>query len=338
MKVPTESTSGKRRCLKCILPEDFYGITFDEAGFCDYCRSSGINKAALSDLRSSAETAVRKRLASGRSRRIIAAFSGGRDSSFVLKYLRENFDAEISALTVDNGYLSPTAIENCGRVTRALGIEHSIFRPPGALMNEVYRASAAPGLHSKASLMRASGICNSCIRVVDTNIIQLASDSRTEVVAWGYVEGQSAVPHGVLECNTESSLPFRRSFAERFSTGVSAEAKKLFRLQTEENFNYLLLCPMVYLQPTDGEINSTLASMGWEAPEDTGAFSSNCRLNDFGIYQHLSLHGKHPYLFKLAGMVRRGQVERKAALDKLARSPAPEAIAEIQRELNEQND
>jgi hypothetical protein len=330
-----EKELNMNRCRKCILPEDFDGITLGETGLCDYCRDSEISSAVLSGMRSSAEAAVRKRLASSGSRRIVAAFSGGRDSSYVLKYLRESFDAHILALTVDNGYLSPTAIENCRRITTALGIEHSVYKPPAAAINSVYRASAQPGLHSNASLLRASGICNSCIRVVDTKIIQVASEFQADVVAWGYVEGQSAVPQGVLEYSVEASLPFRRQFLNRFGTGISQEARDLFQLAAKKDFAFLLLCPMVYLRPREEEINATLETLGWVAPTDTGAFSSNCRLNDFGIYQHLSQHGRHPYLFKLAGMVRRGQLSRETALAKLSSSPDEETVEKIQRELHE---
>jgi len=73
--------AGMRRCTRCILPETFPGIRFDEDGVCNYCLEyKPVNVLG--------EEALVKVLdgyrGKGREYDCIVPISGGRDSSFVL--------------------------------------------------------------------------------------------------------------------------------------------------------------------------------------------------------------------------------------------------------------
>jgi hypothetical protein len=111
-------------CSRCILPTTFPGIRFDGQGICNYCRR---DEGAL--LKSSEKKAqyrlklddlVRKTKTLDSGYDVIAAYSGGKDSSYTLKLLRERYDLRILALTLDNHFVSPQAWENIKAITYTL--------------------------------------------------------------------------------------------------------------------------------------------------------------------------------------------------------------------------
>ncbi|MCC7483950.1 MAG: hypothetical protein IT529_03080 [Burkholderiales bacterium] len=109
------------RCTRCILPETFPMITFDGEGVCSVCRDYRpielMGRAALDAL------AARHRRGDGRPDCVVA-FSGGRDSSYMLHYVKRELGMNPVAMTYDWGMVTDIARRNQARLTGALGIEH----------------------------------------------------------------------------------------------------------------------------------------------------------------------------------------------------------------------
>ena len=55
--------------------------------------------------------------------------------------LRRRFGVAVRALTVDNGYLSATAMENAARVCAAVDVEHVVIRPRPERLREAFRGA-----------------------------------------------------------------------------------------------------------------------------------------------------------------------------------------------------
>ncbi|MCP1716380.1 hypothetical protein J2T58_002261 [Methanocalculus alkaliphilus] len=112
-----------RRCTKCILPETFPYIDFDDRGVCNYCRDySPIQlkgSEALLDL-------VKENKRGDGKQDCIIGFSGGRDSSYVLHYARKKLGVNPIAFTYDWGMVTDIARRNCARVCGALEVEHIV--------------------------------------------------------------------------------------------------------------------------------------------------------------------------------------------------------------------
>lgn len=112
-----------KRCTKCILPETYPFVDFDEHGVCRYCRTWKPIKVrgeqALLD-------AVEPYRSKDGSPDVIVAFSGGRDSSYGLHYVKQTLQMNPVAFTYDWGMVTDLARRNCARVTGKLGVEHII--------------------------------------------------------------------------------------------------------------------------------------------------------------------------------------------------------------------
>lgn len=111
------------RCVKCILPETYPYIDFDEHGVCYYCRS-------WRPITVKGEDALLRAVEPYRSKDgspdVIVAFSGGRDSSYGLHYVKKVLGMNPVAFTYDWGMVTDLARRNCARVCGKLGIEHII--------------------------------------------------------------------------------------------------------------------------------------------------------------------------------------------------------------------
>ncbi|HEX4454609.1 MAG TPA: hypothetical protein VH143_27300 [Kofleriaceae bacterium] len=112
-----------RRCTRCILPETFPYVAFNEQGVCAYCRTWRpiVPKGAA---------ALEEMIAPYRSKDgspdVIVAFSGGRDSSYGLHYVKRVLGMNPIAFTYDWGMVTDLARRNCARVCGKLGVEHII--------------------------------------------------------------------------------------------------------------------------------------------------------------------------------------------------------------------
>lgn len=115
-----------RRCTKCILPETMPFIRFDEQGICNYCinyKPSLI--AGEARLLTDVERYIREN--KNPNANCLVAFSGGRDSSYALYYIKEKLGLNPIAYTFDWGMVTDLARRNQARICGQLGIEHIVI-------------------------------------------------------------------------------------------------------------------------------------------------------------------------------------------------------------------
>jgi hypothetical protein len=109
-----------KRCTKCLLPETYPGIDFDEQGICNFCRHyekrTSLGENAFLNLLKNYQ--IKKGEYD-----CILGVSGGRDSSYALYYLVQVCKLKVLAYTTDNGFIPEEARENIRRVTDILNVE-----------------------------------------------------------------------------------------------------------------------------------------------------------------------------------------------------------------------
>ena len=112
------------RCTKCVLPETFPFIKFDEKGICNYCHNyKPKNKPkSLDELHKLVEPFKKNNGEPD----CIVPFSGGRDSTFTLHIVKEKLGMIPLAFTYDWGMVTDLARRNIARVCGKLGVENII--------------------------------------------------------------------------------------------------------------------------------------------------------------------------------------------------------------------
>jgi asparagine synthetase B (glutamine-hydrolysing) len=109
-----------KRCNKCILPSTMPFITFDRDGVCNYCNN-------YTKLKPKGKEALLKQIKTYKNQsKCLVTFSGGRDSSYALHYIKQELGLNPIAYTYDWGVITDIGRRNQSRMCQKLGIEHII--------------------------------------------------------------------------------------------------------------------------------------------------------------------------------------------------------------------
>ncbi|HNP32561.1 MAG TPA: hypothetical protein PKN96_04665 [Flavobacterium sp.] len=111
-----------KRCTKCLLPETFPNIVYDQDGVCNYCNNHVSKQMKSKDELISLLSNYR--LTTNDKPDCVIPFSGGRDSSYVMHYVKKELGMNPIAFSYDWGMLTDLSRRNQSRMCSKLGIEH----------------------------------------------------------------------------------------------------------------------------------------------------------------------------------------------------------------------
>jgi amino acid adenylation domain-containing protein len=335
---PIDAHGALTFCARCGLASNYPGVTFDAAGVCSVCREyDGYRDRArqyfkeMDELRAVVERI--KREASG-AYDCVALFSGGKDSTYML-YQLAAMGLRVLAFTLDNGYISDEAKANIRRVTGALGVDHVWGQTP--FMKDIF----------VDSLRRYANVCNGCFKTIYTLAIELAREKGVRAIFTGLSRGQffetrlTAEVFGdtTFDVQTidESIARARRAYHKRDDLISRSLDVDVFRaeqaLAAIEFVDFFRYCDVEL-----DEMYRFLAERGlWERPSDTGR-STNCLINEVGIFIHKQKRGFHNYALPYSWDVRMGHKTRQEALEELDDPIDPARVRRILREIGYADD
>ena len=312
-------------CSRCILPDTFPGVAFDDQGVCNYCRREepalAINPEKKAQYRLKLDNLIRGTVSRDSSYEVIAAYSGGKDSSYTLKLLKEQYGVRILALTFDNHFVSPQTWTNINNIVDRLGIDHLTFRPNWPIMKSLFSLAAGNDLFPKPTLLRASSICTACIGLVKSLTLKTALEMSIPFVAFGWSPGQAPLQSSIMKNNPVFVRENQKAFKKALPTEIAEPFEGCFIPESyyeryKDSFPYNIH-PLAFFDYDEESIKSEIAALGWEAPTNTDTNSTNCLLNALANEGHLKRHGFHPYVMEIANMVRQGVMTREEGLEKI---------------------
>ena len=108
------------RCQRCILPENYPEIWFNEQGVCNYCLDDSAPDYLGEEKPQHLLNSIKGR---GYKYDCLIPISGGRDSMFVLYQIKTKYTMNVLAYNYDNGFTSTVAKENVIRATDKMGVD-----------------------------------------------------------------------------------------------------------------------------------------------------------------------------------------------------------------------
>lgn len=333
-------------CNLCVLPETFPGIRFDDSGVCQHCRAA----KPADETRRVKEKYLKKfrdlinMNRNGPSYDAIVAYSGGKDSSYTLKLLKQDLGLSVLAVTFDNGFLSERAIKNIRQVAGALRTDHLMVSPSFSTLSRAFNYSAGSRLYPVKALERATSICNTCMHLAKANFTKTAIEMGVRFIAYGWSPGQAPIPSSVLAMNL-SMIRQQQAFLKKLFYAELGEELRAFLLN-ERHYRLLgrtasekavpalyNIHPLAFFDYDEVKVLEEIKALGWVSPEDTDSNSTNCLLNSYAIRMHMNEWGFHPYAMEIAGLVRDGYMTREQGLDKLMKDPDEKTIAFVKDKL-----
>ncbi|AXB47406.1 condensation domain-containing protein [Amycolatopsis albispora] len=279
--------SARRNCVRCGITGKYPGLTFDDAGVCSLCVLYEENREQIDaywgDLSELAPKLRAKAEAAGSEYDCLLLFSGGKDSTYVL-YRLVDLGLRVMTFTFDNGFISTTALRNVEEVTGELGIEH--VTKTRADQNKIFLLS----------LQEHKSVCNGCFRSLLDLSTELAHHRGIPSIVTGLSRGQIMDERlswfhqqGIFDRDEiEEKLALGRRVYHQ-AGGDGAEAAAVDAVEVVDFYRYS--------EVTKDEIRALLKSRSkiWAHPDDTGFCSSNCLINDVGVYVHNAERGFHNY-------------------------------------------
>jgi acyl carrier protein len=192
------------------------------------------------------------------------------------------------------------------------------------------------------SLARHSNVCQGCFKTIYTLGLKEARERGIRYIVTGLSRGQFfetrlteelfASDRVDVEAIDEAILEARKTYHRADDAVTRSVGTGLFRDDTifeEVQFvDFYRYCDVGL-----DEMMAYLAErVPWVRPADTGR-STNCLINDVGIYVHKKERGYHNYALPYSWDVRMGHKTRDAALDELDDDIDPASVARILDEV-----
>ncbi|MCB0165297.1 MAG: amino acid adenylation domain-containing protein [Anaerolineae bacterium] len=312
--LPAHPTS--EQCVRCGLPANYPKTHLNENKVCNYCLEfEQYREQAQSYFKSMDD--LQLIFDQAQSRRTgpydcLMLLSGGKDSSYVLYQLVE-MGLNVLAFSFDNGYISDGAKANINRIVTELKVDHVFGSTPA--MNTIF----------VDSLQRFSNVCNGCFKVIYTQGVHLARRHGIKVIVTGLSRGQ------IFETRLMELFNQKVFDADEVDQTILAARKAYHRIndavsqhldvgifQNDALFDDIQFVDFYrYTAVTLDEILTYLDEQApWIRPQDTGR-STNCLINEVGIYVHQKERGYHNYAMPYSWDVRLGHKHRQAAIEEL---------------------
>ena len=331
-----------KRCVKCILPETFPNIKFNEQGVCNFCQTynyQNITEESKKGYQKKFEELINKHIGQGEYDGIMA-YSGGKDSTYSLTLLKERYHLKILALTFDNGFLSPIATNNIRKLAENLGVDHLFFKPRFDILKNIFKIATEKDIFSRKTLERASTICTACIGLVKFTCLKYAIRNSIPFIFYGWSPGQAPIEASIFKNNISMIKSMQQALLIPLQKAVGEEINSYFLNDNDfkqfSEFPYNL-SPLAFLEYDEDKIYKKIEGLGWIPPTDTDTNSTNCLLNAFANKVHKDRFNFHPYVFEIANLVRQGHMPRLDGINKIEATEKSDTIEQVQLKLNISN-
>jgi amino acid adenylation domain-containing protein len=322
-------------CTICGIQSTYPNITFDNSGVCSTCKTYENNRTRAQDYfrtMDELKEIFNKSEQKKREYDCLVLLSGGKDSTYALCKLVRDLKLKVLVFTMDNGYISEQAKDNMRNVCAMLNVEL------------VFGTTLAMKAIFKDSLQKYSNVCQGCYKTIYTLSIQLAKEKNIPYIITGLSRGQLFEtrldelynakifnPDEIDEWVLNARKEYHRKH-DAVSENLDVEIFKNDKIFEEIQF----LDFYRYCDSTLEEMYSYLEEqVNWIRPEDTGR-STNCLINDLGIYVHKKERGYHNYSLPYSWDVRLGHKKREEALKELDDEIDISKINEIMGEVDYQ--
>ena len=323
-----------KRCAKCILPENYPGITFNEEGICNHCFTYKKKKYF-------GDKALKEKIGSYLERKkdrnkdydCVLGLSGGRDSSCLLYYLVKILNLRVLAYSADNGFIPEQTKLNMKNMTDVLKVklvieEHDYLR-------RCLRHHILSWIHSPSPVM-VGMLCAGCKLGIDLGLFNFAKSSNIPVVIRGGTpfEGQGyKVNMMKLNPNSRNNTSFIIGYLSeilRNPRWILKPACSIIQLKEyyyhfckrtiQRDKDLLAISPYYYyVRWQENDVISTIKNeLRWQENPDAGStWRGDCFIALLKLYLYKKILGFNDKDDGLSCLIRDNQISRKEGLKRL---------------------
>ena len=114
------------RCTKCNLPDSYPGLTFNDKGECNFCQNyTNADDTYLGEdkLREKVNEILSRPENKNREYDAVVAYSGGRDSTYLIHFLKNTLKLNVLALSLTHDFIPNETNDSKYRICKELGVD-----------------------------------------------------------------------------------------------------------------------------------------------------------------------------------------------------------------------
>ncbi|MBU1567890.1 MAG: N-acetyl sugar amidotransferase [Proteobacteria bacterium] len=249
-----------KRCSRCVLPETFPGIKFDQEGICQFCKQAETLQNIVKKKESRLDD-LGKLLDNYRGKGrydCMVPFSGGKDSAYALYLCKKKFGMNPLAYNFNNHFQTDVGRANVEKVLKGLNVDLVSFTPKWEIAKEL----------SLRALEKRGDFCWFCNTGIWSTSIQraLIENIRLIVFADGEFDLERYFTGKINELQFREVVQERIPETEFIGNALTAEELKIFGLPLKAELDKIDIVFMGHYMPWDkGEIVQLLKDeLDWQ--------------------------------------------------------------------------
>ncbi|HID93744.1 MAG TPA: N-acetyl sugar amidotransferase [bacterium (Candidatus Stahlbacteria)] len=316
-----------KRCNRCILPETFPDIKFDEDGVCNKCHEHSTKYLNRDYEKLQAELGKIFDWAKNQKKRYdcIVPFSGGKDSSYTLYLCREKYGLKVLAVNFNNGFRTVAALKNIEKIIKKTDVSYICYGPNWNLLQKLY-----------STFLRKTGkFCFPCDMGIWATVHRIAEKEDVPLIVSGFSTQIESLGPKIYSYNNTF---FKNVIQGLITTDEAAYFLEETKLQkVKRRLKHLRLTRYRrqislpdYMVWDDEEIKHTITrELGWEGTEDGSTDHIDCLFAPIKNYLVVKKWGFGEKTTKYSAMIRAGQITREDALERIASEESGEEPAQM---------
>jgi len=324
------------RCTRCILPDNYPGITFDAEGVCNYCASYRAPAYLGADaLRDKIQSFINARSNNNTDYDCVIGLSGGRDSSYLLYYFVKVLGLRVVAYCADNGFMPEQTKINMQNMAELMDVE--LVVEGHNYQNRCVRQ------HIKAWMKRPSPgmvgmVCTGCRLAMDVELARFVRERNIPVLAVGTAPMDRESFKKKILSNDRSDTS-SRAMMRGYLSEVAANPRWIVhpaclvtqlqefyhhyyhgRLRRRRLENVMAIAPFDrYVRWEEAEIESKIQTeLNWmKHPGTESTWRGDCDIALLKLYLYKKTLGYNDKDEGLSFLVRDGQLSRDEAMSRL---------------------
>lgn len=304
-------------CKKCILPENFKEITFNEEGICCYCQTNTTvaKKVNISDeFRYEKCDEIDKIISENKGKGqydCVVGFSGGKDSTYLLWKLKNEYKLNILVVVIDHGFFPNVTNENIDIVQKKLKIDVLKYSINSGFMERFFKFKFE-NYKTKAIF---DDVCADCSNILEGNVIKIAAKMDIPLVFIGLSPEQVnryvyEIPKKHLLESWEKDVFSDKHFFEntdRFYSWRGIEEKSIDSIK--------VIIPYHVWDYDEEEIVMTLEKENILPSRKSNPMMTRCKILDTMCYLDKERIGYDGFMAPFSDLIRMGKAPRKKYYD-----------------------
>ncbi len=322
-----------KRCTVCHLPETYPGITFDAQGVCNLCKAThtAAPYRGMDALRKRVAQIVSTNKGADRKYDAAVAFSGGRDSTYLLYFAKEVLGLSVLAVTLTHDFMPKETLDSIERICQSLGVDLQVI--PNAALDQC-STHCVQAWARKPDASTLVSFCTGCRYGIKRLIpayckeqgIPLLLVGNTRMEQMSYRQDLLSIDQS-HPTSLNKMVGYLRNIAKNPAMLASPRcacvqvyefgyplARKIIK-----NKHVTVLAPFRdYLEVTDEERTHTLEMLNWQHNANfKSEWRADCYVNIIRQYFYQKILGFNDLDVQYADLLRSGKIDLPAALEKL---------------------